>query len=124
MDDFLDELPQGLQTCIGERGVRLSGGQRQRVAIARALYKNPEMIIFDEATSSLDSKSERKIQETIFNFKGKRTLILIAHRLSTIEACDYLIWIEKGAVKMTGPPKEVLVKYKETMTLQEAVERA
>lgn len=120
MEDFLDELPQGLETCIGERGVRLSGGQRQRVSIARALYKNPEMIIFDEATSSLDSKSEKKIQETIFNLKGQRTLILIAHRLSTIEECDYLIWIEKGAVKMTGRPRDVLAKYKQTITSTEA----
>lgn len=111
MDDFLDDLPTGIDSFIGERGVRLSGGQQQRVAIARALYKKPEVIIFDEATSSLDTKSENKIQETIYKLKGKQTLIIIAHRLSTIEKCDFLIWIERGHIKMLGCTPDVLELY-------------
>ncbi len=109
--DFLKDLPNDIDTLIGERGMRLSGGQRQRVSIARALYHNPEALIFDEATSSLDSNSERAIQNTIYSFKGKQTLIIIAHRLSTVEACDFLIWLENGKVKKIGPPAEILPIY-------------
>ena len=111
MQDFIDNMPNGIDSFIGERGVRLSGGQQQRVAIARALYSGPEIMIFDEATSSLDSKSEKAIQNTIYSFKGKQTLIIIAHRLSTVVDCDNLVWLEKGIVKMIGKPQEVLAKY-------------
>lgn len=111
IQDFLEDLPQGIDTEIGERGVRLSGGQGQRVAIARALYLNPQVMIFDEATSSLDTKSEKAIQDTIYSLKGKQTLIIIAHRLSTVKDCDFLIWLEKGSVKMIGSPQEVLAEY-------------
>ncbi len=111
MDDFIHDLPDGIDSFIGERGVKLSGGQQQRVAIARALYKQPEVMIFDEATSSLDTKSEKAIQKTIYSFKGKQTLIIIAHRLTTVEDCDKLIWLEKGRVKMTGKPEEILKAY-------------
>ncbi len=113
MTDFIKDLPSGIDTPIGERGVKISGGQKQRVAIARALYNHPEIMIFDEATSSLDTKSEKAIQKTIYSFKGKQTLIIIAHRLSTVVDCDYLIWLEKGHIKMIGPPKDVLDEYKE-----------
>ena len=113
MHDFMDNLPNGIDSFIGERGVKLSGGQQQRVAIARALYNGPEIMIFDEATSSLDTKSEKAIQNTIYSFKGKQTLILIAHRLSTVVDCDYLIWLEKGIVKMIGKPDEVLANYQD-----------
>ena len=109
--DFLKDLPDGIDTQIGERGIKLSGGQRQRVAIARALYLEPEVMIFDEATSSLDTKSEKAIQDTIYNLKGNQTLIIIAHRLSTVKDCDFLVWIEKGEVKMIGEPDEVLERY-------------
>ena len=109
--DFLEDLPNDIDTLIGERGMRLSGGERQRVSIARALYHNPEALIFDEATSSLDSISEKAIQNTIYSFKGKQTLIIIAHRLSTVEACDFLIWLENGKVKKIGPPSEILSLY-------------
>lgn len=109
--DFLDELPQGLHTPIGERGLRLSGGQQQRVAIARALYKNPDIIIFDEATSSLDTKSEQEIQQTIYGLRGRKTLVIVAHRLSTVEACDRVYWVDKGRVHMEGSPGEVLACY-------------
>jgi ABC-type multidrug transport system fused ATPase/permease subunit len=115
IEDFLWELPNGIDTLIGERGVKLSGGQRQRVAIARALYHKPEILIFDEATSSLDTKSEKAIQKTIYDFKGKQTLIIIAHRLSTVEGCDVLVWLEKGKVKKNGPPFEILDQYREKM---------
>jgi ABC-type multidrug transport system fused ATPase/permease subunit len=98
MQDFMDNMPNGIDSFIGERGVKLSGGQQQRVAIARALYDGPEIMIFDEATSSLDTRSEKAIQKTIYSFKGKQTLIVIAHRLSTVTDCDYLIWLENGRV--------------------------
>ena len=111
MGDFLHDLPNGIESFIGERGVRISGGQKQRVAIARALYNKPEVIIFDEATSSLDTKSEKAIQDTIYSFKGKQTLVIIAHRLDTIKECDRIIWIEKGTIKMVGTPNGVLKMY-------------
>jgi len=112
MDDFIDNLPDNIDSFIGERGIKLSGGQQQRVAIARALYRKPQVMIFDEATSSLDTKSEKSIQKTIYSFKGKQTLIIIAHRLTTIEGCDKVIWLEKGSIKMLGEVKSVLEKYK------------
>ncbi len=115
MEDFLTELPNGIDTPIGERGVKLSGGQRQRVSIARALYNYPEIMIFDEATSSLDTKSEKAIQQTIYSFKGKQTLIIIAHRLSTVENCDRIIWLEKGEIVKTGKPDDILPKYRQLM---------
>lgn len=115
MQDFLYELPQGIDALIGERGVRLSGGQRQRVAIARALYTRPELMIFDEATSSLDSKSEGAIQETITSLKGMKTLIIVAHRLKTVENCDCLVWLKNGTVQMFDSPKNVLCEYEESL---------
>ena len=113
MQDFMDDMSHGLNSYIGERGVKLSGGQQQRVAIARALYNGPEIMIFDEATSSLDTKSEKAIQQTIYSFKGKQTLIIIAHRLSTVVDCDSLIWLEKGSIKMIGTPADVLALYQD-----------
>jgi ABC-type multidrug transport system fused ATPase/permease subunit len=111
MDDFIHDLPDNIDSSIGERGIKLSGGQQQRVAIARALYSKPEVLIFDEATSSLDTKSEKAIQKTIYSFKGRQTLIIIAHRLTTVEDCDKVIWLEKGIIKMMGKPEEVLGIY-------------
>jgi ATP-binding cassette, subfamily B, bacterial PglK len=115
MQDILDNLPQGIDTPIGERGVRLSGGQQQRVVIARALYPRPEVMIFDEATSSLDAKSEKAIQNTIYGLRGNQTLIIIAHRLATVKECDFLVWIENGKAKMIGTPAEVLDKYENSL---------
>ncbi len=109
--DYLEDLYNGIDSLIGERGVRLSGGQRQRVAIARALYKSPETIIFDEATSSLDTKSEKEIQKTIYSLKRNHTLIIVAHRLSTVEDCDYIVWMEKGKVNKVGNSKDILREY-------------
>jgi len=108
MSDFLDDLPNGIDSYIGERGVRLSGGQRQRISIARTLYQNPELIIFDEATSALDNENEKAILKTIYSLKGKQTMIIVAHRLSTIESCDTVVVLEQGKLKQMGPPQEIL----------------
>jgi ATP-binding cassette, subfamily B, bacterial PglK len=118
MDDFLYDLSDNIDSFIGERGVKLSGGQQQRVAIARALYNNPEIMVFDEATSSLDSKSEKLIQDTIYSFKGKQTLIIVAHRLSTVEDCDRIIWLENGKIAQQGKTSDVLMEYKQRMDIQ------
>lgn len=98
LGDFVRSLPQGLDTTIGERGVRLSGGQRQRIGIARALYSDPELLIFDEATSALDNETEAAIMESINSLHGKKTMIIIAHRLQTIEECDMVYRVEEGQI--------------------------
>ncbi|MBQ9406218.1 MAG: ABC transporter ATP-binding protein [Desulfovibrio sp.] len=109
--DFLSDLPEGLDTVIGERGVRLSGGQVQRVAIARALYERPQLMLFDEATSALDGASEQAIQHTIESLGGSATLILVAHRLSTVKNCNYLYWLGNGTIVKHGTPRDVLPQY-------------
>lgn len=98
LSDFVSELPQGLDTTIGERGIRLSGGQRQRIGIARALYPDPEVLIFDEATSALDNDTEAAIMESINSLHGRKTMIIIAHRLQTIEECDMVYRVENGMI--------------------------
>lgn len=110
--DFLDDLEDGIDTIIGERGVRLSGGQLQRVSIARALYSRPQLIIFDEATSALDSTTEQAIQQTIESLREYTTVVIIAHRLTTVEKCDWLYLVEKGEIKFDGNSNTVLNKYK------------
>jgi len=82
------------------------------VAIARALYQDPQLLIFDEATSSLDRKNEKAVQDTILGFRGERTPIIIAHRLTTVMGCDAVIWLDEGGIRMTGPPAEVVAGYK------------
>ena len=94
--DFVNALPQGMETFVGERGVKLSGGQRQRIGIARALYQQPEVLILDEATSALDNETEKSITDTILKLKGQITIIAIAHRVSTLEQCDFKIKFENG----------------------------
>jgi len=101
VDKFIESLPMGINTIVGERGVKLSGGQVQRIGIARALYRNPSILIFDEATSSLDYDTENSIVESINNLAGK-TKIIVAHRLSTIKNCDRVIKINKGVIQMIG----------------------
>ena len=99
LEEFVRSLPEGLDTQIGERGIRLSGGQRQRIGIARALYQSPEVLIFDEATSALDSETESAIMESIYSLHGTKTMIIIAHRLTTIESCDHIFRVEQGQIK-------------------------
>jgi ABC-type multidrug transport system fused ATPase/permease subunit len=96
--DFVRELPDGLNTEIGDRGVRISGGQRQRLGIARALYHDPPILVFDEATSALDNETEKALMEAINGLKGKRTMLIIAHRLHTIENCDVIYEVKEGKV--------------------------
>jgi ABC-type multidrug transport system fused ATPase/permease subunit len=93
--EFIESLPDGFQTKVGERGVRLSGGQRQRIGLARALYHRPQILILDEATSALDNSTEAAVMQTIHRLQGKLTIITIAHRLSTLNKCDETIRLEK-----------------------------
>ncbi len=108
LDKFLTNLQNGLNTIVGEKGIRLSGGQQQRIGIARALYRDPEILIFDEATSSLDISTEEKIMDSIQFLKRKKTLIIITHRLSTVKNCDKIFFIDKGKIIKQGTPKEIL----------------
>lgn len=108
--EFIRELPQGLETLVGENGVLLSGGQRQRLAIARALLKNAPILILDEATSALDTEAERHIQSALEQLMKNRTTLVIAHRLSTIEKADRIIVLEGGCIKETGTHTELLAK--------------
>ncbi len=98
---FIRGLPEGLDTAIGDRGVRLSGGQRQRLGIARALYHNPEILVFDEATSALDNETEAAVMDAINSFHGRKTMIIIAHRLNTIEKCDMIYKVDAGKITRT-----------------------
>ena len=102
VDEFISLLPEGYQTKIGENGVKLSGGQRQRLAIARAIYLDPPLLIFDEATSSLDANSEKKILDAIDSLHGKRTVIIVAHRLATAASADYIYVINNGNLTEEG----------------------
>ena len=105
---FIDSLPNGLETIVGEKGIRLSGGQQQRIGIARALYRDPEILILDEATSSVDQKTEKKIMDCIRLLKRKKTLIIITHRLITVKNCDKIFIVDKGKVIKYEHPKKTL----------------
>ncbi|MGG1648330.1 ABC transporter ATP-binding protein [Peribacillus simplex] len=106
-DQFISELPNGYDTEVGERGMKLSGGQRQRIAIARAFLRNPKILMLDEATSSLDSKSEKVVQQALNDLMKGRTTIVIAHRLSTVIGSDQIIFLEKGKITGSGTHKEL-----------------
>ncbi len=102
LKSFVEELPEGLETTIGDRGVRISGGQRQRLGIARALYHNPEILVFDEATSALDGDTEAAVMEAVNSFHGKKTMVIIAHRLNTIAKCDVIYKVENEKITQTS----------------------
>jgi subfamily B ATP-binding cassette protein MsbA len=106
--DFIRRLPQGYHTVIGERGVKVSGGERQRLAIARALLKNPPILLLDEATSSLDTESERLVQEALERLMHDRTVLVIAHRLSTVQHADRILVLEQGRVVESGAHRELM----------------
>ena len=108
LGELIKNLSEGLETIVGEKGIRLSGGQQQRIGIARALYRDPEILILDEATSSLDQQTEKKIIESIQLLKRKKTLIIITHRLATIKDCDKIFFIDKGKITKQGSPSEIL----------------
>ena len=99
LEELVETLPDGLQTFVGERGVRLSGGQRQRIGIARALYHDPHVLVMDEATSALDLETERAITSAMQHLVGVKTLILIAHHKETIEYCDLVFHLERGELR-------------------------
>jgi ATP-binding cassette subfamily B protein/subfamily B ATP-binding cassette protein MsbA len=106
--EFIDRLPAGLETVIGERGVRLSGGQRQRLAIARAILADPRLLILDEATSNLDTESEQLIQQSLAALMRGRTCFVIAHRLSTIANADLIVVVEGGRILQTGTHAQLM----------------
>lgn len=108
LKEFIESLPQQLDTIVGERGVRLSGGQRQRIGIARALYHDPEVLVLDEATSSLDVTTEQEVMNAVNALHGQKTLIIVAHRLSTVAKCDYKYEIQKGSIVLRECMKDVL----------------
>ena len=119
--DFVKVLPKGYDSVIGELGMRLSGGERQRIAIARALLKDPPILILDEATSSLDSQSEKLVQEALEHLMVGRTVLVIAHRLSTIRKANRIIVLMEGAITEEGTHEELLARkaeYNKLYTLQ------
>ncbi|MGY8927721.1 MAG: ATP-binding cassette domain-containing protein, partial [Flavobacteriales bacterium] len=110
VNEFTDRFEDGLETVIGERGVKLSGGQKQRISIARALLANPRIIILDEATSNLDTESESFIQKSLSVLMKNRTTFVIAHRLSTIQQADQILVIEEGKIEERGKHDELIAK--------------
>ena len=116
LEEFVASLPDGLETVVGERGVKLSGGQRQRIGIARALYHNPAVLVLDEATSALDTATEEGVMKAVTALRGSKTILIVAHRLSTVENCDRLYRLEKGKVVAEGTPAEILSNKKEVVS--------
>jgi ABC-type multidrug transport system fused ATPase/permease subunit len=100
--EFVEAMPAGFDTVVGERGGRLSGGQRQRIALARALYRQPDLLILDEPTSALDSESEAAVRAALENIKGSTTMLIVAHRLDTVRFCDRIVAIDGGQVVEDG----------------------
>ena len=106
--DFLETLPEGMDSHLGEKGIRLSGGQRQRIAIARALVRSPDILLLDEATSALDSENEHKVQQALSKVMQGRTTLVIAHRLSTVQNADKIIVIDRGTIAAEGTHEALL----------------
>lgn len=123
LEDTITKLPDGLKTIIGEHGTRLSGGQRQRIGIARALYHNPQLLIMDEATSSLDNQTERYVMEAIEYLKHDRTIIIIAHRLTTVQNCDILYVMNDGKVVASGKYEQLLKTSKDFKSIASLLEK-
>ena len=119
LEEFVASLPDGLETVVGERGVRLSGGQRQRIGIARALYHDPAVLVLDEATSALDAATERGVMQAVDALHGTKTIIIVAHRLSTVEHCDRLYRLEQGRVVEEGKTREILASQKRIHIIEE-----
>jgi ATP-binding cassette subfamily B protein len=121
VDEFVETLPRGYETDVGDAGVMLSGGQRQRITIGRAILKNPAILIFDEATSALDAKSERYVHEAIEALLAGRTVFIIAHRLSTVRHADKIAVLKKGSLVGLGTHEELMAEeglYRELMSIQ------
>jgi subfamily B ATP-binding cassette protein MsbA len=108
--EFIERLPDGFETKVGERGVKLSGGQRQRIAIARVFLKNPALVVLDEATSSLDTESERLVEEAMEELLRGRSTLIIAHRLSTVRRADRVIVLEHGRIVEEGPHEQLMAR--------------
>ncbi len=108
LEEYIEQLPIGLDTEVGERGVRISGGQRQRIGIARALYHGPEVLILDEATSSLDIETEKKVIDVITNLIGKKTIIIISHRFSAIKCCNNIYRLDSGKITQAGNYNQII----------------
>lgn len=113
LGEFVENLPQGINEKVGDRGTKLSGGQRQRLGIARALLTEPRLMVFDEATSALDGETEMIISKEIMKLKGTKTIIIIAHRLSTIREADKIVYMSGGEIISTGSLKEVRTRVPE-----------
>lgn len=111
LHEFIEKLDDKYDTIVGERGIKLSGGQRQRIALARIFLRDSKIVIFDEATSSLDNNTEFKIQQNIHKYFNNQTIICIAHRLSTLKDMDYIVVIDNGIIIDTGSPKVIIPKY-------------
>ena len=112
LHNFINSLNDGYKTKIGERGVRLSGGQRQRIGIARAIYNEPTVLILDEATSSLDNLTEKKVMEAVDNLTNKMTIIIVAHRLTTVKNCDEIYFFKNGSIADSGNYESLKKTYK------------
>ncbi len=122
LENFVKSLPAGLDTFVGERGIRLSGGQRQRIGIARSLYHNPDVLVMDEGTASLDNETEWEVMQAVKNLSGKKTIIIVAHRLGTVKSCDRLFFIKDGEVIDYGRYEELFNKSQEFKAMVMATE--
>ena len=124
LEGLIAGLPRGLETPVGERGVRLSGGERQRIGIARALYHNPELLVFDEATSALDHLTETAVNEAIGALRGRKTLLVVAHRISSVRRCDRVVFLSNGRIKACGPYDDLVRSDEEFRRFATTQERA